>query len=223
MNVVITGTSRGIGLALARIALAAGHRLLAVARAPEDSPTLAALARQYPGQAAFLAADLRDERAARDIAVAVHAWDAVDVLVNNAGILRESATRADFMDSFAVNAVAPFEVTQALLPMLRRSSSPRVVHLTSRMGSVADNTSGGYYAYRASKAALNMVNRSLARDNTWLTAILVHPGWAKTDMGGAGATVDVRDSAGGIWRLIESAQLAQSGRFFDYQGRELPW
>lgn len=223
MNVVITGTSRGIGLELARIVLAGGHQLLAVARAPDASAGLATLAREYSGRLTLLGADLREQHAGTAIATAAAAWDAVDVLINNAGILRESAERAAFMESFAVNSVAPFEVTQSLLPLLRRSSSPRAVHITSRMGSVADNTSGGYYAYRASKSALNMINRSLARDNTWLTTVVVHPGWVKTDMGGPEAPVPPRASAAGIWRLTGDLVPAHSGKFFDYQGNELPW
>lgn len=223
MNVVITGTSRGIGLELARMALDAGHRLLAVARAPEKSEGLTALARQHGGRMTLLAADLREAGAGAAIASASSAWDAVDVLVNNAGILRETAAREDFMESFAVNCVAPYEVTQALLPLLRRSADPKVVHITSKMGSIAENSAGGHYAYRASKTALNMVNRSLSRDHGWLTTLVVHPGWVKTDMGGSGAPVATPDSAAGIWGLTGSAQRAMSGRFFDYQGNELPW
>jgi NAD(P)-dependent dehydrogenase (short-subunit alcohol dehydrogenase family) len=127
------------------------------------------------------------------------------------------------MASFAVNSVAPFEVTQALLPLLRKSSRPRVAHITSRMGSIADNGSGGYYAYRASKTALNMINMSLARDHAWLTTVVVHPGWVRTQMGGAEAPVEPQSSASGIWRLIEGLGRTDSGRFFDYTGNELPW
>ncbi len=127
------------------------------------------------------------------------------------------------MDSFAVNTVAPFEITQALLPWLRKSTQPRVIHVTSKMGSIAENTSGSYYAYRSSKAALNMISRSLALDHDWLTSVVVHPGWAQTDMGGPQATVSVTDSARGIWRLANGAKRQDSGRFFDYLGKELTW
>lgn len=91
------------------------------------------------------------------------------------------------------------------------------------MGSIASNTSGSHYAYRASKAALNMISRSLSLDHDWLTSVVVHPGWAQTDMGGPQATVPVADSARGIWRLATGARRQDSGRFFDYQGTELTW
>ena len=223
MQVVITGTSRGIGLELARIALGAGHQVLAVARRPQESPGLASLMSAAGTRLQLLAADLLDPRSAGLIVASVRDIGVVDVLVNNAGILRDTARHEDFMESFAVNAVAPFEITHALLPCLRKSGDPRVVHVTSMMGSIADNTSGGYYAYRSSKAALNMISRSLARDHDWLTSVVVHPGWVQTDMGGQHATVTVADSARGIWRLATGVHRESSGRFFDYQGKELPW
>lgn len=223
MQVVITGASRGIGLELTRIAVDGGHQVLAVARRPLDSAGLATLQAVAGARMQVLAADLLDPGAAGLIAGAVQGFSAVDVLVNNAGLLIEGTRQEDFMTSFAINAVAPFGITQALLPWLRRSTQPRVIHVTSMMGSIADNTSGGYYAYRSSKAALNMISRSLARDHDWLTSVVVHPGWVQTDMGGPQATVPVADSARGIWRLATGARREDSGRFFDYLGKELRW
>lgn len=224
MHVVVTGTSRGIGLELVRLALDAGHQVLAVARRPQDSAGLAELKVAAGDRLKMLTADLLEPGAAEFIAGEVQgSGGVVDLLVNNAGILRETARREDFMDSFAVNAVAPFEITQALLPWLRRSTQPRVIHVTSKMGSIANNTSGGYYAYRSSKAALNMISRSLSLDHDWLTSVVVHPGWAQTDMGGPQATVPVAESARGIWRLATGAKRQDSGKFFDYLGKELTW
>lgn len=222
MKVLITGVSRGIGLELARLALGAGHQVLAVARQSQGSAVLAEMARSHGGQFEVMGADLRDAGSAEAIAAAVKDRG-LDVLLNNAGVLREGETREDFMESFAVNTVAPFEVTRALLPQLRKSANARVVHVTSKMGSLSDNTGGGHYAYRASKAALNMVNRSLARDHAWLTAVVVHPGWVRTRMGGAQAPVQPEESARGIWNLVENLERKSSGRFFDFQGGELPW
>lgn len=223
MKVIITGASRGIGLELARIALRQGHELLAVARHPAESSGLNALRGMHGAQLRLFEADLREATAADAINAATKDWVGIDLLVNNAGILRESATREDFIDSFLVNAVAPFEVTRSLVPRLKLSTNPRVVSLTSRMGSLAENTSGGHYAYRASKAALNMINRSLALDHPWLTSIVVHPGWVRTQMGGAAAPVESAESASGIWRLAQGLTRENSGRFYDYQGKELSW
>ncbi len=223
MKVIITGASRGVGLALSQTALRHGHEVLAVARQAAAAAPLAALRDEHPAKLRLLEADVRDAGAGEAIAAATKDWMSLDLLFNNAGILRETAAREDFTDSFLVNAIAPFEITRALLPRLKLSANPRVVSLTSRMGSLAENTSGGHYAYRASKAALNMVNRSLALDHPWLTAIVVHPGWVRTRMGGTAAPVDTADSAGGIWRLAHGLSREHSGRFFDYLGKELPW
>jgi NAD(P)-dependent dehydrogenase (short-subunit alcohol dehydrogenase family) len=223
MKVVVTGTSRGIGLALARIVLGQGHELLAVARSSSSSPELASLQTSYPGHCRLVDVDLRQPSAAAAIGSAIRDWVAIDLLVNCAGILTEGTQREDFIESFLVNAIAPFELASALLPRLKLSTNPRVIHLTSRLGSIADNRSGGHYAYRASKVALNMINRSLALDHPWLTTVVVHPGWVRTRMGGGKAPVEPMDSASGIWRLALGLAREHSGRFFDYQGRELPW
>lgn len=223
MKVIVTGASRGIGLELARIALRHGHELLAVARQATTSPALTQLHAEYGEHLRIADVDLRDPKAAETIGAAIKDWVALDVLLNNAGILRESQSREDFAESFLVNAVAPFEVTRALLPRLKLSTNPRVVHTTSRMGSITDNTTGGHYTYRASKAALNMINRSLSCDHAWLSTIVVHPGWVQTQMGGTGAPVTPAESATGIWRLVQGLARDSSGRFFDYQGKELRW
>lgn len=202
MKVVITGTSRGIGAELVKIAEEKGHEVLAV-----DRKTV----------------DLRSPEAAAKIADLVKPWGVVDILVNNAGIMRQGTSREDFQESFLVNSIVPFEITQALLPYLKKSSKPRVVQITSKMGSIDDNTSGGYYAYRSSKSAINMINKSLALDNPWLTAMVVHPGWVKTDMGGAQAPTTTSESGDGIWRLIEGMVPSKSGSFYDFKGVEIPW
>lgn len=223
MKVIVTGASRGIGLELTRLALRQGHEVLAVARHPEASTALSELAGEFRAQLRLHTADLRDANAAASISAATKDWLLVDLLFNNAGILLEGHTREDFLESFLVNAVAPFEVVRSLLPRLKLSANPRVVNLTSRMGSISDNSSGGHYSYRASKAALNMINRSLALDHPWLTSVVVHPGWVRTRMGGGNAPVEPADSAAGIWRLALALASGHSGRFFDYQGNELPW
>ena len=223
MRVIVTGASRGIGLELVRLALRQGHEVLAVARSAASSTGLSGLASDHGEKLRIAEADLADARAVEAIGGAIRDWVALDLLLNNAGVLREGAAREDFTESFLVNAIAPFEVTRAMLPRLKLSTNPRVVSLTSRMGSIADNTSGGHYAYRASKAALNMINRSLCLDHSWLTSIVVHPGWVRTDMGGPEAPVEPPVAASGIWRLALGLSRENSGRFYDYQGHDLPW
>lgn len=223
MNVVITGASRGIGLELCRLALEKGHTVMAIARKPKDSAGLNDLFVKFGENLHVVAADLQDTAAASVVTKELKGWDRVDLLINNAGVLRQGITPEDFMQSFQVNSVTPFLMIKALTPWLKKSASAKVANVTSLMSSVSDNKSGGYYAYRASKAALNMINKSLSRDLDWLTTFVVHPGWVKTEMGGTGAPVEPADSAKGIWQVMEKSGLAQSGRFFNFTGEELPW
>jgi len=127
------------------------------------------------------------------------------------------------MQSYQINTIAPFLMTKELLPLLKKSKAAKAVHVTSKMGSIDDNTSGGYYGYRSSKSALNMINKSLSIDNPWLSTIVIHPGWVKTDMGGSGAAVEVADSASGIWKVINNLTTKDSGQFFDFTGKKINW
>lgn len=223
MNVVITGASRGIGLGLAELALEQGHKVLAVVRDSKSSSALMELSQKYQGSMRICETDVASPQAPSLIAAAVQDWSALDLLINNAGVLKMDLTHGAMIDSFSINTVAPLLIAQALLPKLQKSKDPKVVNVTSRMGSVEDNSSGGYYAYRASKSALNMVNKSLSIDNPWLTTIVVHPGWVKTDMGGAQATTEIHESVAGIWKLATKIKSADSGEFFDFQGETIPW
>ncbi|MGE4132233.1 MAG: SDR family oxidoreductase [Bdellovibrionales bacterium] len=223
MNVVITGTSRGIGLELTYLALVEGHKVAAVAREPDQSKGLQALFKEYPLQLEIITADVSQPDGVQKILDAVKSWGKVDVLINNAGILRKDDTRQDFIDSFQVNSIAPYEVTMALLPLLQKGDQPRVINVTSKMGSISDNTSGRYFSYRASKAALNMITKSLAQDHNWLKSIVIHPGWVQTDMGGPQAPTSVRDSASGIWKVANRLTKSDSGHFLEYTGKPIPW
>lgn len=223
MKVLITGCSRGIGLELCAQALAGKNDVLAVARNPDSAKELLSLKKKYPDHLQTFTADVTNPEAPSMIANRLKNWGALDLLINNAGVFCKDAKFEDFEESFRVNTIAPFLLTEALLPLLKKSNAPKAIAITSRMGSIADNTSGSYYAYRSSKAALNMINKSLSIDHPWLTAVVIHPGWVQTDMGGAGATLSVNDSARGIWSVIQDLSKESSGSFFDYSGKELPW
>lgn len=223
MNIIITGSSRGIGLELTNQALEAGDHVLAVARRPSESRGLESLQEKFPKSLELLAADVADPEAPAKIEAAVEAWPAVDILVNNAGVYPEGYTREDFNRGFQVNSVAPFLITKALLPKLKKSKAPRAIQITSQMGSIEDCSSGGSFAYRASKAALNMLNKCLAIDSPWLVTIVMHPGWVKTDMGGEGAPVLKPQSAEGIWKVARKLKDGDSGKFYNFKGETLPW
>ncbi len=220
---IVTGANRGIGLELARRLAARGNPVIGTAREPGRADELRAL-------------DVRVEQldvADPDSIAAFGARigdDAVDVLINNAGIggHGESLAALDFDAAermFRVNALGPLRVTRALLGPLRRGGSRLVAHVTSRMGSIADNTSGGAYGYRASKAALNMLNRSLAHElgPEGFRCVVLHPGWVRTDMGGSQAPLAVGESAGGLLAVLDGLPAGANGEFLDHRGEPVPW
>ena len=221
MRIFITGVRRGIGRELAKLALAQGHEVWGTTRN-------AAVDLNHP---AFhhVQLDLNSADSFSHFEEKLGSMENLDVLVNNAGVLLDEKFRFEnlpakaLLDTFQVNVVGPHLVTQALLPFLRKSSRPVVASISSIMGSISDNSSGRYYAYRMSKAALNCWNKSFSIDFPGITALVLHPGWVKTDMGGPQATLSVDRSAAGLLKVITTATPEMSGRFFDYRGNELHW
>ncbi len=217
MKILITGTSQGIGLKLTEIAIQKKYEVFAVARKP--SPELKELKKKYPDHLNILEAELTTD--IDQIVIKVSSHESLDLLINNAGVYNGDTEMSDFLKTFEINSVIPLFLTRAVVPLLKKSKNPKVIHVTSLMGSIADNTSGGSYSYRASKAALNMINKSLTCDEPWLKTLVIHPGWVQTRMGGENAPLKVETSAAGIWQQIE--KLEHSGHFLDYRGRELAW
>ncbi len=230
MKIVITGANRGIGLELVRQYLARGDSVHAGVRTPESAGELAALAESSGGRLRVAACDIASEASVRAFAATVS--EPIDVLINNAGV--RNRVRADELADldldeaarmFQVNALGPLRVTAALLPMLRKAQGARVVNLSSGLASIHDNTSGGAYGYRMSKAALNMASRTMAQDlkEQGLIAVVLSPGWVQTDMGGESAPTPVAESAAGLIGLIDRLTLEESGGFFGFRGERIAW
>ncbi len=225
MIYLITGAGRGIGFELTRLSLKAGNEVYAVVRNPEKYPKLNELSQEYKALH-ILKGDVTSVENLKKIASTL---STVDVLINNAGVYLDNS--ADFetldmklvTDTFEVNSIGPMKVAQAFLPLLLKSSGPKLINITSLMGSIEDNGSGGAYAYRMSKTALNMFTKSFANDFAKITAICVHPGWVQTDMGGASAPTTTLESATGILKLAARVGKKESGQFFDFEGDNLPW
>lgn len=222
-TVVVTGANRGLGLELARQLAARGDRVIATARDPGTAHEL----RRLPVRVEAL--DVADAGSVADFATSLKG-EAIDVLVNNAGMggARDAFQDVDWRTVatfFEVNSIGPMRVVQSLLPNLRASKRRLVASITSRMGSIDDNTSGGAYGYRASKAALNMLNKSLSIDlsREGFTCVVLHPGWVRTDMGGAGAPLDATTSVAGLLRVIDGLGPQDTGRFLDFEGTPIPW
>ena len=164
-------------------------------------------------------------------AVTSLAGQPVNLLINNAGLYQsrsddaESLAAETWLQEFHVNAIAPFMVTRALRGNLAVADDALVVMISSKMGSMSDNTSGGAYSYRSSKAALNAVTVCLAQDlvGDGTRVVALHPGWVQTDMGGANAPVDASQSASGLRKVMIGIDETQNGGFFDYTGAAIPW
>lgn len=230
MRVVVTGTNRGIGLELTRQLLERGDQVEALARDPERAPELLGLRERHRDALSVFACDVTSDASVRAYAQA-RPRAPVDLLINNAGVYGtsrglEREEPSSILHVFDVNAVGALRMTQALFGALLQGQGRKVVHLSSGMGSIGGNESGGYYAYRMSKAALNMFAVTLAEEvrKHGLISTVLNPGWVQTDMGGPGAPIPVRDSAAGLLRLIDRLTLADSGKFLDYrEGDQILW
>jgi NAD(P)-dependent dehydrogenase (short-subunit alcohol dehydrogenase family) len=222
-TVLITGANRGIGLELARQYSADGWQVIGTARRPDAADNLRDL------DVTVVQLDVTDQASVERLASDLEG-QSIDVLINNAGILPmvRSVSDIDFEEFdqvMAVNTVGPIRVTQALLPNLRAGEMKKIINTTSIIGSISRKTSGGFYGYSESKAALNMFTRSLAGElrSAGFICIVIHPGWVQTDMGGANATVTVENSASGIRNVIANLTAEGSGEFWTFDGQHLPW
>jgi NAD(P)-dependent dehydrogenase (short-subunit alcohol dehydrogenase family) len=218
-SVLITGANRGIGLALTRRLVARGDDVVAVCR--QSSPELAGLGVRVEAEV-----DLARDAAVEDLSARL-GQRSFDVLLLNAGILRPDALDTLSLDTLReqleVNALGPLRVVLGLRRTLKRGS--KVALITSRMGSIADNTSGGYYGYRMSKAALNAAGVSLAHDLRGLgvAITILHPGYVRTDMTGGSGNVAPDEAARMLLERVAALTLETSGQFLHANGEPLPW
>lgn len=217
--IVITGANRGIGLELTRQLAARGDNVIAACR--QSTPELDAT-----GASVHVGFDVTKEAAIATLATAV-ASRRVDILINNAGLLtRETLDDLDLpriRAQFEVNTLGPLRVTRALLPSLDAGS--KVAIISSRVGSLADNGSGGNYGYRMSKTAVNMAGVNLAHDLKphGIAVLLLHPGYVRTGMTGFNGHIDPAESAAGLIERLDAATLAETGTFWHAEGYQLPW
>jgi NAD(P)-dependent dehydrogenase (short-subunit alcohol dehydrogenase family) len=230
-TILITGANRGIGLEFCRQYAADGWRVLACSRYPEKSDALNKLAAQRPEQVKIHALDVADH-VEIDRLAQVLADESIDLLINNAGIYPDSdkggfghTDYAEWIQAFRINTMAPLKMAETFATQIARGKQKTIATITSKMGSIADNSSGGSYLYRSSKAAVNMVVKNLAIDlkPIGITAVVFHPGWVKTDMGGPNALISAEQSVSGMRQVIARLTIADSGRFFAYDGQAIPW
>ena len=222
-TVLITGANRGIGLEYARQFSAKGYQVIGTTRDPADAKDLSAVASRVEPL------DVTDAASVAALAQRLRGVP-IDLLVNNAGFFDRKDVTIDKIDfammeqTLAVNTLGPLRVTQALLPNLRAGKRRTIVNMSSQLGSIADS-SGGWYAYRTSKAALNQATRTLSVELApeGFICVVLHPGWVRTDMGGAGATYSPQESVAGLVGVIEKLGPTDNGRFYDFKGNPIPW
>ncbi|MEO1128711.1 MAG: SDR family oxidoreductase [Planctomycetota bacterium] len=220
---VITGANRGLGLELARQLKDAGHTVIGTARTPEPGDELHGIADRVAS------CDVTSDASVRALAASLDGTP-IDVLINNAGFGPNAGTidqldMDNFEQAMAINALGPARVAKALLPQLRAGGGRRIVSISSQLGSIENAAGGGYHAYRASKAALNMLNRCMAHDlaSDGFICLAIHPGWVRTRMGGEQAPLSPQESARGMIEVINGMTPSHNGAFVDHLGETLPW
>lgn len=157
--------------------------------------------------------------------------DVIDILINNVGVCgsdRNQFGRVDVLDwikTFQVNSIAPLKMSESFVENISLGKNKVIACLSSKMGSMDDNTSGGSYIYRSTKAALNAIVKSMSVDlyDKGIKCVALHPGWVKTDMGGPNAEISTRESVAKIFNMLLSLKMEDSGRFIDIDGTDIPW
>ena len=221
MRAVVTGANRGIGYALTRNLLERGYEVHVGVRNP-DAESL----KKLEGDLHVHRLDVSDPGSIRSFADELSGVD-IDLLINNAGVLfRDGLGNLEyekFIYTLKVNTVGPLFLVDALLGNIKRGG--KIINIDSVMGSIALHSGTHSYSYSVSKAALNMVTKILAVDlkGKGRTVVSVHPGWVRTDMGGSNAPMEPEKSAEAILNLAEKLTISDTGKFFEYTGRELPW
>ncbi len=228
-NVLITGANRGLGLGFVKNYLGKNVDVVSTTRDLKSSKELLALKEKFPNNLEILELDLLKESAGYTLANFLEEKP-IDILINNAGVGStnqhfEAVSPKPWLEVLKVNLIAPLMITQSIINNVKKGSDKKIYFLSSQLGSIGDNASGGMYIYRSSKTGLNQVVKSLSVDlkPQGITVVSLHPGWVKTDMGGPNAPVLIDESVDGMMQVIDSTDIRDTGRFLNYDGKELPW
>lgn len=230
-KVLITGANRGLGLEFVKQYAEEGWQVHACCRHPEEAETLKSLVEEHHNAVEIHKLDVSDFSAIENLAENAMSGVTIDVLINNAGVYGGHENKLgdvnydEWLKTFRVNTLAPLKMAESFVKHLEKSEQKKIISISSKMGSIADNTSGNSYIYRSSKTALNMVMKNLAIDlqRKGMTVAVLHPGWVLTDMGGPNALIKPEESVHGMRKVIAELQKEDSGKFFDYKGEIVPW
>lgn len=228
-NVLITGCNRGIGLEFAKQYAEEGWQVFATCRNPDKALALQEISERFPN-VKILPLDVTHWESIQKC-VALLKDVTIDLLINNAGIYggTEQAlgnvSVKDMELAFLTNAIGPLKISEALIPNIEKGQLKTIATISTIMSSIHENTEGGCYAYRASKAALNMIMKSLSIDlkPKRIKVLTLHPGWVQTDMGGKNAPIDVETSVTHLREVILSKHGEKNGHFYSYQSQEIEW
>lgn len=226
-TVLITGANRGIGLEFTKQYAEADWNVLACCRDPQHAKALDALANAN-ANIKILTLDVSNFTQIEKLANQLNGV-AIDVLINNAGIYPDGNANdtdgAAWTKAFKINSIAPYIMADAFKTHIAKGRLKKLATLSSKMGSIDDNTSGGSYIYRSSKTAVNMVMKSLSIDLAPLgiAVLTLHPGWVLTDMGGSNALINTQTSVSGMRKVIDALSLTDTGKFIAYDGKEIAW
>jgi len=230
MKILVTGANRGIGLEMVKIAVSKRWHVFACCRNPHESTKLNEVASMSAGLVSVKILDVSDRAQIQALAYELRN-DCIDILINNAGVYGESnGSLGDFEDddwlnTFKINTIAPLRVAEAFVEHVACSQKKLIATMSSKMASMEDNTSGGSYVYRSSKAATNAVVKSLSLDLApkGITCVALHPGWVKTDMGGPNAEITTRQCVTQLFDILENCSAKDTGKFIDVDGSVVPW
>ena len=227
-TVLITGANRGIGFEFVKHFSQHAKRVIACCRDPEKASELKSLESSKPN-IEIHTLDVTNNMQIEALEKAFQG-QTIDLLINNAGIYgpkhaESQLDKAIWSKVFEVNVMAPIQIARALSNNLKHSTNAVVANISSKMGSITDNGSGGASIYRSSKAALNAATKSFALDyaSQGITTILLHPGWVQTDIGGQSALINTQTSIQGMSAVLENTNQSKNGLFFNYDGDIIPW
>ncbi len=229
-TVLVTGANRGLGLEFVRQYLQLGWRVVACCRKPDIADELNLLKKNFSGKLAIYSLDISDY-AQIEVLADRSEIPPIDLLISNAGVYgsrRKNFGDLDYvnwMETFKINCMAGIKLVESFIEHVVSGNDKKIIFISSLMGSIDDNNSGGSYIYRSTKAALNSVVKSLSRDlrAQGISVASVHPGWVLTDMGGPNALITPQESINGMRNVISDLNLESSGSFVNYDGRILNW
>ena len=226
-TVLITGANRGLGYEFVKQYSENGFEVLACCRNKNNAKELKELA-ETSNKIKVYELDVGNVKAIKSLSQQLQN-EKIDVLINNAGIYRSSTigniNYDEWIESFKINTIAPYQIIENFLNQIINSDLKKIVSVTSKMGSIDDNTSGGSYIYRSSKTALNSMMKCLTHDlkNQGVATLTLHPGWVRTDMGGPGGWIDSFESVQGMIKQIDKLTIDDSGKYLDYAGKSINW